>query len=69
MCKDCAARRKMALAALYNAKVAEATKHLMVGAAEAVGAKEKTGAKELEEMPAKRTVSKRPRGQIKRGLK
>lgn len=52
MCKDCAARRKMARDAFLNARMGEAAKHLIKGAAEATGLKKKTGAAEQK---AKRT--------------
>lgn len=48
-CPDCAARRRMARDALFNAKVSEALGHVVTGAAEAVGLKEKTGEAELAE--------------------
>lgn len=48
-CPDCAARRRMARDALFNAKVAEALGHVVTGAAEAVGLKDKTGAAELSD--------------------
>lgn len=47
MCKDCAARARMARDALFNAKIGEAVGHLAKGAAEMVGIKEKTGESEL----------------------
>jgi len=58
-CPDCAARRRMARDALFNASVAEALGHVVTGAAEAVGLKEKTGvadeaAKAKKPAPAKR---------------
>lgn len=48
MCKDCAARAKMARDALFNAKIGEALGHVAKGAAEIVGIKEKTGEAELQ---------------------
>jgi len=56
MCKDCAARAKMARDALFNAKIGEALGHVAKGAAEIVGIKEKTGEAELQ---AKREVKSR----------
>ena len=47
MCKDCAARARMARDALFSAKVGEAVGHLAKGAVELVGIKEKTGEAEL----------------------
>lgn len=48
MCKDCAARAKMARDALFQAKIGEALGHVAKGAAELVGIKEKTGEAELK---------------------
>lgn len=48
MCKDCAARAKMARDALFQAKIGEALGHVAKGAAELVGTKEKTGEAELK---------------------
>lgn len=48
MCKDCAARAKMARDALFQAKIGEALGHVAKGAAELVGIKEKTGEAELQ---------------------
>lgn len=56
MCKDCAARAKMARDALFNAKIGEALGHVAKGAAELAGIKEKTGDAELQ---AKREVKQR----------
>ena len=56
MCKDCAARAKMARDALFQAKIGEALGHVAKGAAELVGIKEKTGEAELQ---AKREVKSR----------
>lgn len=56
MCKDCAARAKMARDALFQAKIGEALGHVAKGAAELVGIKEKTGEAELQ---AKREVKPR----------
>ena len=54
MCKDCAARAKMARDALFQAKIGEALGHVAKGAAELVGIKEKTGEAELvAKQPAK----------------
>lgn len=47
MCKDCAARARMARDALFNAKIGEAVGHLAKGAAEMAGIKEKSGEREL----------------------
>ena len=55
MCKDCAARAKMARDALFNAKIGEALGHVAKGAAELVGIKEKTGATELKAKSRKTT--------------
>lgn len=51
MCKDCAARARMARDALFSAKIGEALGHVAKGAAEIVGVKEKTG---VAEQTAKR---------------
>ena len=56
MCKDCAARAKMARDALFQAKIGEALVHTVKGAAELIGIKEKTGEAELQ---AKREVKPR----------
>lgn len=48
MCKDCAARAKMARDALFQAKIGEALGHVAKGAAELVGIKEKAGDAELQ---------------------
>ena len=56
MCKDCAARAKMARDALFNAKIGESLGHVAKGAAELIGIKEKTGEAELQ---AKREVKPR----------
>ena len=53
MCKDCAARAKMARDALFQAKIGEALGHVAKGAAELVGIKEKTGEAELAVKQAK----------------
>ena len=54
MCKDCAARAKMARDALFQANIGEALGHVAKGAAELVGIKEKTGEAELvAKQPAK----------------
>lgn len=55
MCKDCAARARMARDALFSAKVGEAVGHLAKGAAELVGIKEKTGEAELKAKSRKTT--------------
>lgn len=55
MCKDCAARAKMARDALFQAKIGEALGHLAKGAAELVGIKEKTGEAELKAKPRETT--------------
>ena len=56
MCKDCAARARMARDALFSARVGEAVGHLAKGAVELVGIKEKTGEAELQ---AKREAKSR----------
>ena len=48
MCKDCAARARMARDALFSAKVGEALAHVAKGAVELAGIKEKTGEAELK---------------------
>ena len=53
MCKDCAARARMARDALFSAKVGEAVGHLAKGVVELVGIKEKTGEAELAVKQAK----------------
>lgn len=57
-CPECAARRRLARDALFNAKVGEALGHVVTGAAEAVGLKAKTGQAELVEK-ADKTGAKR----------
>lgn len=48
MCKECAARARMAREALFSAKIGEALGHVAKGAAEIIGVKEKTGEAELK---------------------
>ena len=55
MCKDCAARLKMARDALFSANIGEAASHIAKGAAEVLGVKEKTGVVELQAKPRKKT--------------
>lgn len=55
MCKDCAARRKMAREALLKASVGEAAKHLIKGAAEAAGLRKKSGDAEQKAKRVKRS--------------
>lgn len=55
MCKDCAARARMAREALLNAKIGEALGHVAKGAAEMIGVKEKTGEAELTARQRKTT--------------
>ena len=56
MCKDCAARARMARDALFSAKIGEALSHVAKGVVELAGIKEKTGEAELQ---AKREVKSR----------
>lgn len=49
MCKECEARRKLARDALFNKQVGNVIKHVVKGAAEAVGLKEKTAIAETKE--------------------
>lgn len=55
MCKDCAARARMARDALFSAKISEALGHIAKGAAELAGIKEKTGEAELKAKSSKTT--------------
>lgn len=55
MCKDCAARARMAREALFSAKIGEALGHVAKGAAEIIGVKEKTGVSEQSAKKRKTT--------------
>ena len=55
MCKDCAARARMARDALFSAKIGEALGHVAKGVVELAGIKEKTGEAELKAKSRKTT--------------